>query len=126
MLYEVITLRTMDALRITPFFPQLDALKARRSDGTHDTAWHQTQRALDAMAALRKRLDAEPLALMLGVLCLETEDAAAFLAQITDDKRLTRAALAYASLGNVPDSLYAKRASDAEIMRLACRVRIVV
>jgi tRNA nucleotidyltransferase (CCA-adding enzyme) len=119
-------LHTMDALHITPFFPALDALK-QQPDRNVGNAWAHTLNALDAMALRRTSVDAEPLALMLGTLCLamKTErSVCGFLAQLTDDKRLTKTVLEYVRYHGEPDRLYKADASDAEIMRLACHVRI--
>ncbi len=110
-------LRTMTQLNITPFFPELEAL---RTAGNWDTAL----RAVDAMARLRRRVAAEPLALMLAVLCLGMARPGAFLAAVTDDKRLTESVLAYVRYHREPERLYANGATDADIMRLAAQIRI--
>ncbi|MEJ2468744.1 MAG: hypothetical protein P8Y51_06700 [Campylobacterales bacterium] len=121
-----IGLHTMDALHITPFFSELEALK-KQPDRNGGSAWMHTLNALDAMALRRESIDADPLALMLGTLCLamKTEHSVcAFLAQLTDDKRLVKTVLEYVRYHGEPDRLYKEKASDAQIMRLACRVRI--
>jgi len=112
-------LQTMDALHITPFFPALDAL--------HDGKWEQTLGSVDAMALLRKTVDVEPLALMLGTLCLGMGTEAAvlsFLTQFTDDKRLIKDVLNYVRYHRAPEQLHREQATNAEIMRLASRIRI--
>lgn len=119
-------LHTMDALHITPFFPELETLKQQR-DRSGKNAWTRTAKALDAMAGLRSTVDAEPLALMLGTLCLAMKtqrNVSGFLARLTDDKRLVKTVLEYVRFHGEPERLYGGKASDAAVMKLACRVRI--
>ena len=143
-------LQTMEALHITPFFPALNALKGVPIDPSNHRegdVWAHTLLALDVMAARCGSVDADPLALMLGILCHDMgkplttrlaqgritapghavagmRTAAAFLAQLTHDKRLTATVLDYVRYHGEAKRLYTLHAADAAIMRLACRVRI--
>jgi tRNA nucleotidyltransferase (CCA-adding enzyme) len=142
--------RTMDALHVTPFFPALLALKGVPIDPSNHKegdVWTHTLMAVDAMAALRGSTPADPLALMLGILCHDMGKplttrlehgrikapghavtglpvAASFLAQLTDDKRLTATVLDYVRYHGEAKRLFTLHASDAEILRLAGRVSI--
>lgn len=114
-------LRTMASMGITPFFPQLQEIL--------DTpAWEHTLQTLDAMAALRPSVDETPLLLMLTALCLDmqpTTKAAAFLASMTEQRRLIKTVLLYVENRYQPKALY-RQHEDAAILRLACRLRIDV
>jgi len=109
--------RTMVLLKVISFFPELTALQETE-------AWEPLLRAVDTMAELRRPVDADPLALMLAPLCIGMRHPAAFLSSVTDDKRLTAAVLEYVRCHGEPERLYAEGGSDAEVMRLALRVRI--
>ena len=116
-------LRTMATMGITPFFPQLQAIL-----DADNPAWEHTQQTLDAMAALHSSVDEAPLVLMLTALCLDMQPsakAAAFLAKLTEDRRLIKTVLTYVENRHQPDTLY-RQHDDAALMHLACHVRIDV
>jgi len=142
--------RLMDAFHITPFFPALNALKQVPIDPLNHkegSVWEHSLMALDVMAKLHHGVEADPMALMLGILChdmgkplttclLEGRITApghaetgintvlSFLSQLTDEKQLIAAVLKYVRYHGEPKRLYAQNASDADIMRLAMHVRI--
>jgi len=142
--------RLMNNFYITPFFPPLDALKLVPIDPSNHkegSVWEHTLMALDVMAKQRHCVDADPMALMLGILCHDmgkplttrlldgrikapdhaetgTEVVLSFLSQLTDDKRLIAAVLDYVRYHGEPKRLYTQNATDADVMRLALHIRI--
>jgi len=142
--------RIMDAMHLAPFFPELNALKLiPQSPQKHPEGdvWTHTLLSLDVMASLRPDDPGDALALMLGVLCHDmgkplttclksghlsapnharvgADPARRFLSRLTDDKRLTNDVLIYVRWHGEVNRLFKTQASDADIMRLATRVRI--
>jgi len=104
--------------------------------------------AVDAMASqLDGAARSDALTLMLAVLChdmgrvcctrlqggcitapghaaLGEVRARRFLARLTEDKRLVRNVLTYVRYHGIPKQLYRENAADAQILQLACHVRI--
>jgi tRNA nucleotidyltransferase (CCA-adding enzyme) len=142
--------RVMDAMHITPFFPELHALKQvpqEPANHPEGDVWEHTLLAVDAMARLLRQTEGPRMDLMLGILChdlgkplctrldggritapghenLGLTPANELLTRLTGDKTLIEKVLTLVRWHGTPKRLFKNHASDGEIRRLATAVSI--